>query len=113
MTQHAKVWKSIDGPAVAEGKLHKTLIPIDLETTKHQKCKQIKLEFVICIWMCPESSHSLKREIAALRKVKVKCVRPAPKRVEKVMGKYDFDGSDPDDLPFKKGELLTVVSKVV
>ena len=38
--------------------------------------------------------------------------RPAPKRVEKVMGKYDFDGSDPDDLPFKKGELLTVVSKV-
>ena len=28
------------------------------------------------------------------------------------MGKYDFDGSDPDDLPFKKGELLTVVSKV-
>jgi proto-oncogene C-crk len=32
--------------------------------------------------------------------------------VEKVMGKYDFDGSDPDDLPFKKGELLTVVSKV-
>ena len=39
-------------------------------------------------------------------------LRPAPKRVEKVMGKYDFDGSDPDDLPFKKGELLTVVSKV-
>ena len=39
--------------------------------------------------------------------------RPAPKRVEKVMGKYDFDGSDPDDLPFQKGELLTVVSKVV
>lgn len=38
-------------------------------------------------------------------------IRPAPKRVEKVMGKYDFDGSDPDDLPFKKGELLTVVSK--
>ena len=25
LTQHAKVWKSIDGPAVAEGKLHKTL----------------------------------------------------------------------------------------
>jgi len=38
-------------------------------------------------------------------------IRPAPKRVEKVVGKYDFDGSDPDDLPFKKGELLTVVSK--
>jgi len=27
------------------------------------------------------------------------------------MDKYDFDGSDPDDLPFKKGEILTVVSK--
>lgn len=38
-------------------------------------------------------------------------IRPAPKRVEKVVGKYDFDGSDPDDLPFKKGEILTVVSK--
>ena len=94
------------------GNYIKQLIPIDLETTKHEKCKQIKLEFVICIWMY-HFSHSLKREIAALREVKVKCVRPAPKRVEKVMGKYDFDGSDPDDLPFKKGELLTVVSKVV
>jgi len=38
-------------------------------------------------------------------------IRPAPKRVEKVVGKYDFEGSDPDDLPFKKGEMLTVVSK--
>jgi len=38
-------------------------------------------------------------------------IRPAPKRVEKVLGKYDFEGSDPDDLPFKKGELLTIVSK--
>ncbi|XP_023336784.1 adapter molecule Crk isoform X2 [Eurytemora carolleeae] len=38
-------------------------------------------------------------------------IRPAPKRVEKVLGKYDFEGSDPDDLPFKKGEILTVVSK--
>jgi len=38
-------------------------------------------------------------------------IRPAPKRVEKVMGKYDFEGSDPDDLPFKKGEVLTIVSK--
>ena len=44
--------------------------------------------------------------------LKCEMFRPAPKRVEKVMGKYDFDGSDPDDLPFKKGELLTVVSKV-
>lgn len=38
-------------------------------------------------------------------------IRPAPKRVEKVVGKYDFEGSDPDDLPFKKGEILTIVSK--
>lgn len=38
-------------------------------------------------------------------------IRPAPKKVEKVAGKYDFEGSDPDDLPFKKGEVLTVVSK--
>jgi proto-oncogene C-crk len=38
-------------------------------------------------------------------------IRPAPKRVEKVIGKYDFEGSDPDDLPFKKGEILTIVSK--
>lgn len=38
-------------------------------------------------------------------------IRPAPKRVEKVLAKYDFDGSDPDDLPFRKGEILTIVSK--
>jgi len=38
-------------------------------------------------------------------------IRPAPKRTEKVIGKYDFEGSDPDDLPFKKGEILTIVSK--
>lgn len=39
-------------------------------------------------------------------------IKPAPKRVEKVVAKYDFEGSgDPDDLPFKKGEVLTIVSK--
>lgn len=38
-------------------------------------------------------------------------VRPAPKRCEKVVAKYDFDGNDPDDLPFRKGEILTIVSK--
>jgi len=38
-------------------------------------------------------------------------MRPAPKRVERVQAKYDFDGSDPDDLPFRKGEILTVISK--
>lgn len=38
-------------------------------------------------------------------------VRPAAKRVERVKAKYDFDGSDSDDLPFRKGEVLTVISK--
>jgi len=38
-------------------------------------------------------------------------IKPAPKRVEKVVAKYDFEGSDSDDLPFKKGEVLTIVSK--
>lgn len=34
---------------------------------------------------------------------------PAPR--EKVMAKYDFPGKDPEDLPFKKGEILEVISK--
>ncbi|KAK7086299.1 hypothetical protein SK128_026851 [Halocaridina rubra] len=38
-------------------------------------------------------------------------IRPAPKRCEKVVAKYDFEGSDQDDLPFKKGEILTIISK--
>lgn len=38
-------------------------------------------------------------------------IRPAVKRIEKVIAKYDFDGSDPDDLHFRKGEILTIVSK--
>lgn len=39
-------------------------------------------------------------------------VKPAAKKVEKVKAKYDFEGSgDPDDLPFRKGEVLTVISK--
>jgi len=38
-------------------------------------------------------------------------VRPAPRKVEKVIAKYDFNGSDPDDLPFRKGEVLTNESK--
>lgn len=38
-------------------------------------------------------------------------IRPALKRVEKVLAKYDFDGNDPDDLPFRKGEIMTIVSK--
>jgi len=38
-------------------------------------------------------------------------IRPAPKRVERVVAKYDFEGSDADDLPFRKGEILTVISK--
>lgn len=38
-------------------------------------------------------------------------IRPAPKKVEKVIAKYDFVGQDPDDLAFKKGEILTIISK--
>ncbi|MCL4130692.1 UNVERIFIED_CONTAM: hypothetical protein GTU68_031146 [Idotea baltica] len=38
-------------------------------------------------------------------------IRPVAKRCEKVIAKYDFEGSDPDDLPFKKGEILTIVTK--
>ncbi|CRK91464.1 CLUMA_CG005131, isoform A [Clunio marinus] len=37
--------------------------------------------------------------------------RPAQRKVEKVIGKFDFDGSDQDDLPFKKGEILYIISK--
>lgn len=37
--------------------------------------------------------------------------RPAIRRYEKVIGKFDFEGSDPDDLPFKKGEILEIISK--
>lgn len=37
--------------------------------------------------------------------------RPAHKTVERVIAKFDFDGSDQDDLPFKKGEILFIVSK--
>lgn len=38
-------------------------------------------------------------------------IRPAAKKVEKVKARYDFEGSDADDLPFKKSEVLTIVSK--
>ncbi|XP_046384430.1 adapter molecule Crk [Ischnura elegans] len=38
-------------------------------------------------------------------------IKPAPRRIEKIVAKYDFDGRDADDLPFKKGDILTVVSK--
>ncbi|CAG0913478.1 unnamed protein product [Notodromas monacha] len=37
--------------------------------------------------------------------------RPAKKKIERVIAKYDFEGNDPDDLPFKKGELLEVLTK--
>lgn len=38
-------------------------------------------------------------------------IRPAPKKVERVIAKYDFEGVDTDDLPFRKGEILTIISK--
>ena len=34
---------------------------------------------------------------------------PAP---EKLVGIYDFTANDPEDLPFNKGDVLTVVKKV-
>ncbi|XP_037724178.1 adapter molecule Crk isoform X1 [Drosophila subpulchrella] len=37
--------------------------------------------------------------------------RPALKKEEKVIGKFDFVGSDQDDLPFQRGEILTVIRK--
>lgn len=36
-------------------------------------------------------------------------IRPATR--EKVKCKYDFSGRDPEDLPFKKGEILEVITK--
>ncbi|KAK0086977.1 hypothetical protein PV325_002068 [Microctonus aethiopoides] len=38
-------------------------------------------------------------------------IRPAPKKIQRVVAKYDFEGNDPDDLPFRKGEILTVITK--
>ncbi|XP_045482028.1 adapter molecule Crk isoform X2 [Harmonia axyridis] len=38
-------------------------------------------------------------------------IRTASRRVEKVIAKYDFIGQDPDDLNFKRGDILTIVSK--
>lgn len=38
--------------------------------------------------------------------------RPAMKKQEKVICKFDFEGSgDQEDLPFKKGEILYIISK--
>lgn len=38
-------------------------------------------------------------------------IRPASRKVEKVIAKFDFDGQDADDLVFKKGEILTIIAK--
>ncbi|XP_033215742.1 adapter molecule Crk [Belonocnema kinseyi] len=38
-------------------------------------------------------------------------IRPAPKKSHRVIAKYDFEGKDSEDLPFKKGEILTIISK--
>lgn len=35
----------------------------------------------------------------------------AVKKSEKVRAKYDFVGTDSEDLPFRKGEILTVINK--
>ncbi|XP_058797192.1 adapter molecule Crk [Phymastichus coffea] len=38
-------------------------------------------------------------------------IRPAPRKIQRVIARYDFEGNDPDDLPFRKGEILTIISK--
>ncbi|EZA60460.1 Adapter molecule Crk [Ooceraea biroi] len=38
-------------------------------------------------------------------------IRPAPKKMQRVIAKYDFEGNDSEDLPFRKGDILTVISK--
>nr|XP_023013068.1 adapter molecule Crk [Leptinotarsa decemlineata] len=38
-------------------------------------------------------------------------IRPASKKVEKVVAKFDFDGKEKDDLSFKKGDILTILFK--
>ncbi|KRX17159.1 Adapter molecule Crk, partial [Trichinella nelsoni] len=38
-------------------------------------------------------------------------VRPAPRDVYKVRAKFDFQGQEEDDLPFKRGEALWVIRK--
>ena len=35
-------------------------------------------------------------------------IRPAPKKLQKVIARYDFEGNDPDDLPFRKGKAILV-----
>lgn len=38
-------------------------------------------------------------------------IRPAKKKLEKVIAKFDFDSAEKDDLSFKKGDILTVLFK--
>ncbi|OQV25060.1 Adapter molecule Crk [Hypsibius exemplaris] len=38
-------------------------------------------------------------------------IRPAAKKLEQVVTKYEFSGRDPDDLPFRRGEVLTIIRK--
>ena len=33
-------------------------------------------------------------------------IRPAPKKIQRVIARYDFEGNDPDDLPFRKGNCI-------
>ncbi|CAH1153739.1 unnamed protein product [Phaedon cochleariae] len=38
-------------------------------------------------------------------------IKPANKKVEKVVAKFDFEGKEKDDLSFKKGDILTILFK--
>lgn len=38
-------------------------------------------------------------------------IRPAQREQLRVIAKYNFEGRDPEDLPFRRGDILTVVNK--
>lgn len=38
-------------------------------------------------------------------------IRPAKKTFEQVIAKFDFEGNDLEDLPFKRGDVMTIISK--
>ncbi|XP_060537069.1 adapter molecule Crk [Cylas formicarius] len=38
-------------------------------------------------------------------------IRPASKKIERVIAKFDFESKEKDDLSFKKGDILTIIFK--
>lgn len=39
-------------------------------------------------------------------------IRPAPRKIQRVIARYDFEGNDPDDLPFRKGKRNLIFCKM-